>query len=246
MKPGSLFLYLTIFISGILSASEPTYADTVTSPENISTEVVRLSNDLYRIGNVKIYKDQRFISIPGSINMREGLIEYLACSLKGKLHESIIALDAEPYHIHVALLLLGLVPGDRPIAFQGAPEPPCGDPLIIRISWKGLDNKLVEYAPEDLVFNIENKKTMEKADWVFSGSKIFDGKYMAQMEGSIVAIFHDPHAVIDHRSNSGADDTHFFINKEIMPPLGMPVEFKISAENDPTVKKRVRCETKGE
>ena len=246
MKREQLFLWVAIILAGVLfGGARMVCADAVTPPENISTEVVKLSDDLYRIGNVKINKAQRFISIPGFINMREGLIEYLACSKKGKLHESVLALDVEPYHIHVALLLLGLVPGDRPISFQGAPEPPCGDPLIIKISWKGAESKMVEYSPEDLIINIDDKKTMEKSDWVFTGSKIFDGKYMAQMEGSIVAVFHDPHAIIDDRSISGTDDTHFFINKEVMPPLGMPVEFKIFMENDPAVKKRVGCETAG-
>lgn len=244
MKHGSLFLYLAIILAGILSASHMVCADAVTPPENISSEVVKLNDGLYRIGNVKIYKDQRFISIPGSINMSDGLIEYLACSLKGKLHESILALDVEPYHIQVALLLLGLVPGDRPIDFQGAPEPPCGDPLKIIISWKS-EGKPVEYSPENLILNIEDKKTMEKADWVFSGSKIFDGQYMAQMEGSIVAVFHDPHAVIDHRSITGADDRHFFANREVLPLVGTPVEFKIFAESDPMIKKRVSCENAG-
>jgi hypothetical protein len=243
MKRGILFLYLTIISIGILTGFQMVCAETVMPPENISTEVVKLGDDLFQIGNVKVNNSQRFISIPGVINMSDGLIEYLACSLKGKLHESVLALDVEPYHIQVALLLLGLAPGDQPIEFQGAPVPPCGDPLKIRISWKAED-KIVEYSPEDLILNIENKKTMEKADWVFSGSKIFDGHYMAQMEGSIVAVFHDPHAIIDHRSTTGADDTHFFANKEVLPPVGTSVEFKIFTEDDPTVKKRVNCETK--
>ncbi len=245
MKRELLFICAAIILAGILSGVRPGYADAVVPPDHISSEIIKLSDDIYQIGNVKIYKNKRYISIPGTINMSDGLIEYLACGLRGKLHESVLALDVEPYHIHVALLLLGLVPGDRPISFQGAPEPPCGDPVKIKISWKGADNKILEYAPEDLIINIDDKKTMEKSDWVFSGSRFLDGKYMAQILGSIVAVFHDPDAIIDHRSIAGADDTHFFANKEILPPFGTPVEFKIFMENDPAVKKRVSCENAG-
>lgn len=245
MKRGLLFLYLAIVATVIVSGVRQTYADAVPPPENISSEIIKLSDDMYQVGNVKINKNKRFISIPGSINMSDGLIEYLACGPRGKLHESVLVLDAEPYHIHVALLLLGLVPGDRPISFQGAPEPPCGDPVVIKISWKGTDNRMIEYSPEDLIINMDDKKTMERSDWVFSGSIIHEGQYLAQLEGSIVAVFHDPNAIIDDRSITGADDTHFFANKEILPPFGTPVEFKIFGENDPAVKKRVSCENAG-
>jgi hypothetical protein len=173
--------------------------------------------------------------------MRDGLLEYFACSRAGKLHESLLVLDAEPYHIQIGLLLLGLVPGGSPIAFQGSDELPCGAPLQIRVYWE-VDNKICEFRPEELVLNISDKSTMERSDWVFTGSKIFNGRFMAQEDGSIIAIFHDPHAIIDHRSPSGADDTQFFANEKVLPHLGAPVTVKICKETDPAVKKRVHCD----
>jgi len=155
-------------------------------------------------------------------------------------HESVLTLFAEPYHIQVALLLLGLMPGDRPIEFQGAPVPPCGDPVKILVSWVK-NNKTVEFSPENLVFNVENKQIMDRADWVFSGSKILDGQYMAQVEGSIAAIYHDPFAIIDHRNITGSDDRLFHANKDILPSVGTPVTFKIFVETDQTIKQRVSC-----
>lgn len=205
-------------------------------------QIIKLEDNLFQIGTIKINKKERFASIQGKINMSDGLVEYLACTPKGKLHESVLTLNAEPYHIQVALLLLGLAPGDKPIEFQGAPEKPCGDPLRITISWKENGKKVI-CSPEQLVLNIYDKKIMKKADWVFTGSKIMDGQYMAQVEGSIVAIYHDPFAIIDNRSIEGSDDTHFHANKNILPPVGTPIEFKMFSETDLSVKKRVRCET---
>jgi hypothetical protein len=202
--------------------------------------IVELKNNVLQVGTIRINQQERFASIKGEINMSDGLVEYLACSPKGKLHESVLTLYAEPYHIQVALLLLGLVPGDRPIEFQGAQEPPCGDPVGMTISWNA-NEKIMEYPPEYLILNVKNKKIMNKANWVFTGSKILNGNYMAQTEGSIVATYHDPFAIIDHRNVTGTDDTLFFANRNVLPPVGTPVVFKIFAHKDPKVKKRVRC-----
>lgn len=203
-------------------------------------DIVKLSDTIFQIGDITINKADRFLSIKGQINMVDGLVEYLACNPSGKLHESVLLLFAEPYHIQVALLLLGLTPGDKPIEFQGALESPCGDPVKILVSWVE-NNKILEFSPEHLVSNIGNKQIMDKADWVFSGSKILEGQYMAQVEGSIAAIFHDPFAIIDHRNITGSDDRMFYANKDILPSVGTPVLFKIFAETDPRIKKRVSC-----
>ena len=203
-------------------------------------EIIKLEENIFQLGGIKIDKKKKSVSINGVINMSDGLVEYLACSPKGKLHESVLSLNAEPYHIQMALLLLGLVPGDMPLEFQGATQQPCGDPVNIKISWKD-NTTAMEYSPEDLILNIETKKNMDKPDWVFTGSKILDGQFMAQVEGSIAAIYHDPFALLDHRSRQGADDTLFYANKNILPPVGTPIVFEIFQETDLKVKKRVRC-----
>ena len=203
-------------------------------------DIVKISDTILKIGDITINRKDHFVSIKGKINMSDGPVEYLACNPKGKLHESVLILFAEPYHIQVALLLLGLIPGDRPIEFQGAPELPCGDPVKILVSWVK-NNKTVEFSPEHLVFNVENKQVMDKADWVFSGSKILDKQYMAQVEGSIAAIYHDPFAIIDHRNITGADDMLFHANKEILPSVGTSVIFKIFVETDQKIIQRVSC-----
>lgn len=204
-------------------------------------EIVKKSENILQVGAIVINLLERSLSIKGEINMREGVVEYLACTPMGKLHESVLLLFGEPFHIHTALLLLGLSPGDRPIEFQGAPEPPCGDPVSLVVSWKN-GGKEVVYEPENLVMNIHTKKRMEKTDWVFSGSKIIDGQYMAQVEKSIVAIYHDPFAILDHRAISGADDTLMYANPAILPPVGTPVELKILPVENKEIRARVACE----
>lgn len=203
-------------------------------------EIIRKSAHLLKIGEVLLDRGKGMIAVKGEVNMSEGLVEYLACDPQGKLHESVLTLFAEPYHIHVALLLLGLVPGDRPIDYQGADELPCGGPVHIVISWKE-NGKHRETGPEQLVKNVQSGKTMEPSDWVFTGSQIRDGQYMAQVERSIAALYHDPFAILDHRAASGSSDTFMYANNDLLPPKGTPVEFKIFPVKDSAVKTRTAC-----
>jgi hypothetical protein len=250
MNRNRFYLLLTVIsaISMFAVTIDIAYAQTNIHLEKLSQsavdvslpEIIKLEENIFQIGGVKINKKEMSASINGVINMSDGLVEYLACSPKGKLHESVLNLYAEPYHIQMALLLLGLAPGDMPLDFQGAPQQPCGDPVKIMISWKENAQRM-EYSPEDLIVNIKTKTPMEQSDWVFTGSKILDNQYMAQVEGSIMAVYHDPFAMIDHRSKTGADDTLFYANKGILPPVGTPIVFKILQETNLKVKKRVRC-----
>ncbi|MCD4723002.1 MAG: hypothetical protein K8S13_24560, partial [Desulfobacula sp.] len=86
------------------------------------------------------------------------------------------------------------------------------------------------------------EKIMEKTVWVFTGSKIMDGNFMAQVEGSIIATYHDPFAILDHRSDTGADDTLFFANEKLLPLKGTKVIMKIYQEKDPAIKKITSCQ----
>ncbi|MFH2091666.1 MAG: YdjY domain-containing protein [Pseudomonadota bacterium] len=207
----------------------------------IAPQIRQLDDDSFKIGEVFLNKKDRFIRINGKINMSDGLIEYLGCTPEGKVHESVLVLDAQPYHIQVALLLLGLVPGDQPIEFQGAPQTPCGSPVQLLISWQS-NGKTIEVLPEQLVMNIESKHPMAKTNWIFTGSITENQTFMAQKEGSIIAVYHDPVALIDHIGQDGTNDVMMHANKQLLPPVGTPVILKIFPHPDPAVKQLTQCQ----
>src|SRR6185312_704288 len=60
-----------------------------------------------QIGLVRLDKHQKSVQFPAVLNQDHGLIEYLLVTARGKTHESLLKTEAEPYHIHVAMLLLG-------------------------------------------------------------------------------------------------------------------------------------------
>ncbi len=64
--------------------------------------IKKISKGIFRIGNIIVNKSEGFVSINGEINMDEGLVEYLACGPRGKLHESVLKLDVDPYYMQIA------------------------------------------------------------------------------------------------------------------------------------------------
>lgn len=77
------------------------------APDAPGMPVFDLGNGHYRIGSITLDKNARSVSFPASINMTEGVIEYLLVNKKGKVHESLFSTAIVPTNLHVAMLLLG-------------------------------------------------------------------------------------------------------------------------------------------
>ena len=180
-----------------------------------------------RIGGVLVDPVKREATVPCELNMREGLLEYALVGDTGKRYESLLMTRVEPYDIQVALLLLGLK-GGRPLEGQGDPRKPEGDPVRLWVQWQeGAEVKNLRI--ETLIRNGKLDKEMAETDWVFTGSRMREGVFAAQMERSLIAIFHDPAAIIDNPLPEGGDDTAWFVNTGRTPPVGTAVTLKIQA-----------------
>ena len=60
--------------------------------------IKKISKGIFSLGNITVNKLEGFVSLNGEVNMDEGLVEYLACGSSGKLHESVLKLDVNPYY----------------------------------------------------------------------------------------------------------------------------------------------------
>ncbi|MFQ6039503.1 MAG: YdjY domain-containing protein [Candidatus Poribacteria bacterium] len=170
---------------------------------------------------------KREATIRGWVNMNAGLIEYLACSAGGKLHESVLVLDTKPIHLQVALILIGLeAKGD--FEFQGDPRPPKGDPVEIWVQWKQ-GEKIKRVKAEQMILDSKNGKPMPETDWIFTGSLIHEGRFLAEIEKSLIATYHDPVAIINNPLLEGADDTVYYANSTLVPKRGTSVIVTIKA-----------------
>ena len=215
-----IIVYLVIFvICARLIAQEPESAQ--------STPIVKLSPNKYKIGNIFMDAKKRQLKLPGWVNMEKGVVELLACSPGGKRHESVLVLDIVPYHLQVSLLLLGLNYGAN-LQYQGDPNTPQGDSVEVWVRWKfNKEEQLVR--GEDLIYDLVGKKTMNHTHWIFSGSRIVNGTFMADMEGSLVTTYHDPFTIIDNPLPSGSNDELYVVNEKLVPPKDTPVEIILKA-----------------
>jgi hypothetical protein len=52
------------------------------------------------------------VIVDGTVVLTQGFLEQLVCTPSTRVHESLIAIDADPRGVHAALLLAGLEPGE--------------------------------------------------------------------------------------------------------------------------------------
>src|ERR1051325_9577892 len=99
MKLAAICLLATASL--LFAADEPAQKFSTNLP------LKEISPDDFQLGRVMLNKKEKSVEFPALINMREGLIEYLIVTTKGKTREAVLKTDVEPQQIHVAMLLLG-------------------------------------------------------------------------------------------------------------------------------------------
>jgi hypothetical protein len=213
---------LKILLILIFCFNSITFAQTASPPpDTAQPEIKKISKNEYAIGAVRLNKQTRELRMPGVVNMDSGIVELLACVKGGKVHESVLVIDIIPHHLQVALLLLGLeYHGD--LEYQGDPRQPKGDSVEVWVEWKS-KGKVVRKRGEDLIYDIPKKRSMPHTPWVFTGSRVINGVFQADVQKSIITTYHDPYTIIDNPLPEGGDDTVYEVNESIVPPRGTKV-----------------------
>jgi hypothetical protein len=201
------------------------------SPDDLDRHKIRISPPEmvspghYRIGEIQLDKAEKSVTFPATVNMNKGLLEYLLVRTSGKTHESLLRTAIEPYNLQLACLLIGMEGTNGPLGFQGDPATPRGEAVEIVLQLKGEDGRLQTISPEAWLTQIvgEAKRDAPPLRWVYTGSLVSDGRFAAQMGGSIVALYHDPVAMIDNASPGGESDKVWFAREGTAPPAGTPV-----------------------
>lgn len=218
------------------------------SREKFSTNLPlqEISSNVFQLGKVVLNKKERSVQFPAQINLGEGLIEYLLVTTKGKTHESLLKTEVEPQQIHVAMLLLGA---------KGAPQTPellraasshyltnkpsqpnplianlsRGDPISIELNWRNeVGEKKVR--AENCILNLQTKTNASAGPWSYNGSRVVDGVFFAQREGSIVAMVDDVDAMANNPRAGHDNDQVWQINTNAVPPVNTPVQVMFRLE----------------
>ncbi|MCS6859293.1 MAG: YdjY domain-containing protein [Abditibacteriales bacterium] len=182
----------------------------------------KITDHVYRIGQVIVDTKAKTVTCEGKVNMQKGAIDYLAVASKGKLHESVLELDAEPIHLNIALLLLGLKAGEN-LQEHGDPTPPQGDRVDILVSWEDNNGKRREVRIEELAWEVEKKRPMERTSFVFTGGRIVDGRFTPQEERSLVAVYSDADTLLNNPLPTRLDHAAYSVNEKLTPKVGTKV-----------------------
>ncbi len=222
-------LGLVLLLAGTAAALQA--GDRQTSP------IKKLGPHLYRVGTIELDAGRRTIRCPGRVNMDAGgPIELLACLPTGKTHESVFTLDVEPMHLKVALLLLGMREGRNP-AYpypEGDPEgnESPGETVQIDVEWERADDeegRKIRRPAGNFLYNVQAESALQDAEWVFLGSRQWQGRFGAESDGSLITTYHDPLAILELAHPTVRDDIYYFVNEELCPPVDTPVELIIRA-----------------
>lgn len=196
-------------------------------PAQKPPQVEKITDHVYRIGAAVVDTEARTVTCRGEINMDSGPIEYLAVAPRGKLHESLLRVDVRPLHLQVALLLLGLEPKNV-LKFQGDRTTPQGDPLELHIRWRDAQGNQKDVRAEELVAQMPGEKPMPLHNWVFTGSRILKEGLEVDLDKSLIAVWHDPAALLDNPLPGGGDNA-YVVNTRRAPRRGTAIELVLEA-----------------
>jgi len=153
-------------------------------------------------------------------------LEFFCCVTGTNEHEAVLRSKVKPSQLHLALLMLGLEPG-QPVHYDEKQKkwiPPHGPPLKISCQWQK-DGKPVTFPAEQMMRDVKNKKPMPQARWVFVGSRVTEQGYAADLTGYLVSIVNFELTVIDvpALASSANETLEWESNPDVVPPRGTKV-----------------------
>jgi hypothetical protein len=208
-------------------------------------EVKKIGETTYRIGGIEFDAKTRELRFPVTVNMREGgPIEYILVHENGKVHESIFTTAISPMQLQIAMKLLRYKAGNgdlfnrlltpEAIAKEGGKEEGRGDAVTFRFLAAGSEPGVPVY---EFVIDGESAEAMTPGPWIYTGSAVEEGTFMAEVEGSIIAVYLDPLALFN-MTRAGADlDDRWGARSSAIPEIGTKGTLIIQFEEKKSVTK---------
>lgn len=191
-------------------------------------KIERLGAGRYRIGAIELDRRAHAFELPGRVIRTAPPLEFLASRPNGlKDYETMLELDANALEFNVACLLLGLDPARAtPPKFHFDPEPVSGDRVELLVSWE--QDGVTRTEPAHRLLSVGGK-AVEASDWAYTGSGFFsDGRYMAELDGTLIGFAHDPASIIEHADGLGLGDYGAVAAMPgVAPPDGTPIRLRV-------------------
>lgn len=198
-------------------------------------EIIKIKEGVYQFGSVIIDRKKNSVSIPAVSNQVNGLVEYGIVHENGKIHESLFRTKVRPQIFHTSLLLLKAKPVSKFFDNLWSDDPKLIDYskncFEISVFWE-INGTKFENKIEKLSLNQIREANVEKKSFIFTGSRMVEGTFLAESSGSILAIYADDTAILNNSDYDNTNDDVWIANEREMPPLELPVTIRF---NLPTV-----------
>lgn len=200
----------------------------------VQPAVERLDETRFRVGTVVLDHKTREIRFPATVNMTQGLLEYILVRPYGKVHESLLVTDSSAIDINLAFTLLRYQPSPELYALPNKkgglsgkyPQVPAATKAAARISMKieWDDAGTTRTVPvHEWIQHAAKETMMPQTPWVYGGSVVEKGRFAAEITGDIVAIFTSSASLVNYPGLDKADDTVWFAFPGKVPPEGTKV-----------------------
>ena len=174
------------------------------------------------------------VSFPARLLMTNGLVEYAVVTDYGKTHESLLVTDALPMDVQSALLLLRARPsGTNAMARASLPIPP-GAGVVPTLHYANPQGLPVS-VPFSHLFALTSggardtvTGALKPGPWLFNGSVMTAEGFGAHFDGSIVALIHDPIAILNNPGPDRDDDEVHVPSLREFPPIGAEVRVELA------------------
>ncbi len=199
-------------------------------------EVKKITDGVYKFGGAIINQKLKFIEFNATSNQRNGLIEYALVHESGKVHESLFRTKLRPQTLHTCLLLLKHPTEKRFFKNLWSENPEILDfsesVLETEVFWE-VNGTKYKKSLEDLTLNSQDKISLNNGAFIFTGSKLIDGTYLAEISGSIIAVYADEEAVINSMAHDSNNDDVWVANLKDMPELEVLVTIRLHLPRNP-------------
>jgi hypothetical protein len=163
-------------------------------------------------------------------------LEFLAVVTNTNEYEALVRSDVKPSDLHLALLMIGLVPG-QPVHYSESTKtwlPPTGAPVDIWFQYQkdGKDMKVPAYR---WMRDVKTKKEATPMAWVFTVSKVMDdNSYAANATGSLIGVINNEVSVLDVPAlkSRALESRDYERNPALMPDTGTAVTMILSPAAD--------------
>ncbi len=240
--------------SGVLSANQPE------SGGGATNAALQAALPPLTFPGVVINIQERCVDVESSVCLHRGALELVACTRGTKEHESIVAMEARPMHLHAALLLLGAKPGSPATRQQLGDQagrwidvPPSGGPVDVFLLLKDKEGRMVEHPISDFIAPSRKRSDDSVAadqeagfpthTFLFAGSVLHgDGpgprRYLSEESGNVISLatFGDELLCLPAIHSQANDALQWQVDSTHLPAVGSNVTLRLRPQRPPAAK----------